>query len=159
MKTGKIISFAIIAILGVGMIYMITSDLSVQNSLKPQQNDLDSNLVKSNKTQTTTYNTESELKRTEQERSNELKRLSSGLNKREFSVSRSYLVNCAPCHGDNGQGKIAPPLIGKSKDEILKRLYDYKNGNIKNSLMSGLLSNVDNVDLQNLADEISKFKP
>ncbi|WP_367178971.1 cytochrome c, partial [uncultured Campylobacter sp.] len=37
-------------------------------------------------------------------------------------------------------------------------LKDYKAGKIKNSLMSGLLTNVSDENLDKLADEISKFK-
>ena len=84
--------------------------------------------------------------------------LQQSVKERDFEVSSSYLVSCAPCHGDDGRGKIAPPIGGKSKDQILASLKDYKAGKIKNSLMSGLLTNVSDESLDALADEISKFK-
>ena len=87
-----------------------------------------------------------------------IKILEQSVKERDFKVSRSYLVSCAPCHGDDGRGKIAPPIGGKSKDQILASLKDYKAGKIKNSLMSGLLTNVSDESLDALADEISKFK-
>ena len=87
-----------------------------------------------------------------------IKILQQSVKERDFEVSSSYLVSCAPCHGDDGRGKIAPPIGGKSKDQILASLKDYKAGKIKNSLMSGLLTNVSDESLDALADEISKFK-
>ena len=87
-----------------------------------------------------------------------IKILQQSVKERDFEVSSSYLVSCAPCHGDDGRGKIAPPIGGKSKDQILASLKDYKAGKIKNSLMSGLLTNVSDESLDKLADEISKFK-
>ena len=73
-------------------------------------------------------------------------------------VSKRYLTSCAPCHGANGKGVMAPKIAGKSKDEILARLKDYKENKVPNSLMKGLLNNVTDEDLGLLADEISKFK-
>ena len=73
-------------------------------------------------------------------------------------VSKRYLTSCAPCHGANGKGVMAPKISGKSKDEILARLKDYKENKVPNSLMKGLLNNVSDEDLGLLADEISKFK-
>ena len=73
-------------------------------------------------------------------------------------VSKRYLTSCAPCHGANGRGVMAPSIAGKSKDEILASLKNYKEGKVPNSLMKGLLTNVSDEDLGALADEISKFK-
>ena len=73
-------------------------------------------------------------------------------------VSKRYLTSCAPCHGANGKGVMAPSIAGKSKDKILTSLKNYKEGKVPNSLMKGLLTNVSDEDLGALADEISKFK-
>ena len=73
-------------------------------------------------------------------------------------VSKRYLTSCAPCHGANGKGVMAPSIAGKSKNEILASLKNYKEGKVPNSLMKGLLTNVSDEDLDSLADEISKFK-
>ena len=73
-------------------------------------------------------------------------------------VSKRYLTSCAPCHGANGKGVMAPSIAGKSKDEILASLKNYKEGKVSNSLMKGLLTNVSDEDLGALADEISQFK-
>lgn len=79
-------------------------------------------------------------------------------NQSSEGVSKRYLTSCAPCHGANGKGVMAPKISGKSKDEILARLKDYKENKVPNSLMKGLLNNVSDEDLGLLADEISKFK-
>lgn len=79
-------------------------------------------------------------------------------NQSSEGVSKRYLTSCAPCHGANGKGVMAPKISGKSKDEILARLKDYKENKVPNSLMKGLLNNVSDEDLGLLANEISKFK-
>ena len=79
-------------------------------------------------------------------------------NQTSQGVSKRYLTSCAPCHGANGKGVMAPSIAGKSKDEILASLKNYKEGKVPNSLMKGLLTNVSDEDLGALADEISKFK-
>lgn len=76
---------------------------------------------------------------------------------REFAVSNLFILKCAPCHGDNGQGIIGPKLYGKSEQEITKKLYEYKEGKVKNSMMAGLLTNSTDEELKSLANEISKF--
>lgn len=76
---------------------------------------------------------------------------------REFEVSNLYILKCAPCHGDGGKGLIGPPLYGKSESEIMKKLSEYKEGKVKNSMMAGLLTNSTEDELKTLANEISKF--
>lgn len=140
MKSGKII--AIIAVLGLlGLMFFMISQENAP--VKTQE-----------KTQEKPQNLKPQISKKEQI----LNELNSGIKEREFAVSRLYLVSCSPCHGDDGRGKIAPPIGSKSKDEILARLNDYKQGRVKNSLMNGILSNVSDENLTLLADEISKFK-
>lgn len=79
-------------------------------------------------------------------------------NSQNEGVSKLYLVSCAPCHAKNGEGIIAPSIKGKSKEELLKSLQDYKADKVPNSLMRGLLTNTSDENLELLADEISKFK-
>ncbi|WP_187648304.1 c-type cytochrome [Nitrosophilus labii] len=74
-----------------------------------------------------------------------------------FEVSPLYRRNCASCHGVNGNGAVGPKLLGKSKDEILQALKDFKSGKRKNYVMYGLLSNMKEEDLISLAEEISQF--
>ena len=74
-----------------------------------------------------------------------------------FEVSADYRRNCASCHGINGEGTIGPKLIGKSKDELLQALKDFKSGKRKNYVMYGLLQQMDEKKLESLAEEISQF--
>ena len=42
---------------------------------------------------------------------------------------RSWAAACANCHGTNGQAQQGnEPLAGGNKDEMLKKLMDFKNG-------------------------------
>ena len=75
-----------------------------------------------------------------------------------FEVSPLYRRNCASCHGVNGEGTVGPKLIGKSEDEILTALMDFKSGKRKNYVMFGLLNNMKDEDLKALAKEIGSFE-
>ena len=75
-----------------------------------------------------------------------------------FEVSPLYRRSCASCHGINGEGtSIAPKLIGKSSEYIYEQLLAFKSGKRKNYVMYGLLRNLDDEELKNLAEEIGSF--
>lgn len=73
-------------------------------------------------------------------------------------LSRLYIVKCAACHGKDGKGIIGLPITGKSYDYNYEALLKYKNGQVKNSLMKGLLENTPDDELKALAEEISIFE-
>lgn len=73
-------------------------------------------------------------------------------------LSRLYIVKCAACHGKDGKGIIGLPIIGKSYEYNYEALLKYKNGQVKNSLMKGLLENTPDNELKSLAEEISRFE-
>ncbi len=75
-----------------------------------------------------------------------------------FKTSSLYKKSCASCHGNIGEGIIGPKLIGKDKATILQALKDFKSGKRKNYVMYGLLSNLDDAKLEELASEIATFK-
>ncbi len=76
-----------------------------------------------------------------------------------LKVSNLYVVRCSSCHGKKGEGtRVAPSIMGKSQEYILKKLDDYKNDRVSNSLMKGLLNNATALQLEELAKEISNFK-
>ncbi len=75
-----------------------------------------------------------------------------------FKTSPLYKKNCASCHGNVGEGIIGPKLIGKDKDYILTALKDFKSGKRKNYVMYGLLGNLNDKQLEDLAAEIATFK-
>lgn len=80
-------------------------------------------------------------------------------------TSRLFASKCSACHGKNGEGRfdennkvIFPKIAGKKRDFILSRLSDYKENRVPNPLMKGLLANLNNEDMNDLATEISAFE-
>ena len=134
------------------MVFMLTSQPSapVKDASRPE-------LKPAQQTQPKVVNEELNLQDSEEIK--KIKQLQNSVaNQPSEGVSKRYLTSCAPCHGANGKGVMAPSIAGKSKDEILASLKNYKEGKVSNSLMKGLLTNVSDEDLGALADEISKFK-
>ena len=134
------------------MVFMLTSQPSapIKDASRPE-------LKPAQQTQQKVVNEELNLQDSEEIK--KIKQLQNSVaNQPSEGVSKRYLTSCAPCHGANGKGVMAPKISGKSKDEILARLKDYKENKVPNSLMKGLLNNVSDEDLGALADEISKFK-
>ena len=134
------------------MVFMLTSQPSapVKDASRPE-------LKPAQQTKPKVVNEELNLQDSEELK--KIKQLQNSVaNQPSEGVSKRYLTSCAPCHGANGKGVMAPKISSKSKDEILARLKDYKENKVPNSLMKGLLNNVSDEDLGLLADEISKFK-
>ena len=75
-----------------------------------------------------------------------------------FKVSPMYKQKCSSCHGVNGEGAVGPKLIGKSEEEVLQALTDFKSGKRKNYVMYGLLTKMSDEDLKALAREIGTFE-
>ena len=75
-----------------------------------------------------------------------------------FDVSPLYKRKCSSCHGVNGEGIIGPRLIGRTKEFVLNNLRDFKSGKRKNYVMFGLLNNMKDEDLVELATEIGTFE-
>jgi len=75
-----------------------------------------------------------------------------------FSVSPLYKKQCASCHGNVGEGIIGPKLRGRDKEYILANLKAFKEGTRKNYVMYGLLSRLDDAQLEELATEIGTFQ-
>ena len=134
------------------MVFMLTSQPSapIKDASRPE-------LKPAQQTKPKVVNEELNLQDSEEIK--KIKQLQNSVaNQPSDGVSKRYLTSCAPCHGANGKGVMAPKISGKSKDEILARPKDYKENKVPNSLMKGLLNNVSDEDLGALADEISKFK-
>lgn len=87
-----------------------------------------------------------------------IEELKGAVESKSEGLSAAYITRCAPCHGNDGKGILAPSIAGKSKAGILASLKDYKEGKMQNSLMKGLLTNTPDAELETLAEEISKFK-
>jgi cytochrome c553 len=75
-----------------------------------------------------------------------------------FKVSPLYKQKCSSCHGVNGKGIIGPKLIGLSAEKVHQDLIDFKSGKRKNYVMYGLLSKMDESQIQALSDEIGSFE-
>jgi len=75
-----------------------------------------------------------------------------------FATSTLYKKSCASCHGNIGQGIIGPKIIGRDKTYLLNALKDFKSGKRKNYVMYGLLGNLDDSQIEELAGEIGTFQ-
>ncbi len=75
-----------------------------------------------------------------------------------FKVSPLYKQKCSSCHGVNGEGIIGPKLVGMSSQQVLKALHDFKDGTRKNYVMYGLLSKMNDADMEALSREIGTFQ-
>jgi cytochrome c553 len=66
---------------------------------------------------------------------------------------------CAACHGPDGNTPIQadyPRLAGQHYDYLFKALRDYKSGTRKNAIMAGMVGNLSNQDMQDLAAFFAK---
>jgi len=75
-----------------------------------------------------------------------------------FKVSPLYKQKCSSCHGVNGGGIIGPKLVGMSAEKVSQALHDFKDGTRKNYVMYGLLSKMNDTDIEALSEEIGTFQ-
>lgn len=71
--------------------------------------------------------------------------------------SKNFIVKCSACHNDYANGVIGPSLLGKDSNYIFDKITAYKAGKSKNVLMEGLVSQMDDKEIRELADEIYEF--
>ena len=74
------------------------------------------------------------------------------------NLSLLYIVKCSACHGRDGNGPVGSSIAGKPYDYNLKKLMEYKNNQVENTMMADLLTRTDTKELESLAREISNFK-
>ncbi len=66
---------------------------------------------------------------------------------------------CAGCHGANGEGvKPNPALAGKSEDEIVQAMKDYKSGKRANPIMKTFATPLSDQDMANLGAYFASLK-
>lgn len=67
---------------------------------------------------------------------------------------------CAACHGADGNSPIPtnPNLAGQHAHYLYKQLTDYKSGKRKNPIMSGMVANLSDDDMRNLAAYFAQQK-
>lgn len=75
------------------------------------------------------------------------------------NLSHLYIVKCSACHGKDGNGPVGPSIAGKSYEYNIKKLQEYKENKVQNTMMEDLLTRTSNEELEQLAKEISQFKP
>ncbi len=75
-----------------------------------------------------------------------------------FKVSPLYKQKCSSCHGVNGEGIIGPKLVGKTSQQVSQALHDFKSGKRKNYVMYGLLSKMNDKEIDALSEEIGTFQ-
>lgn len=72
-------------------------------------------------------------------------------------LSKTFIVKCSACHSDYANGVIGPSLLGKSSDEIFNNIQAFKSGEKSNVLMDGLINQMEDAQIRELADEIYAF--
>jgi cytochrome c553 len=60
---------------------------------------------------------------------------------------------CEPCHGLDGISKLpdAPNIAGQSEQYLVKELHDFKSGERKNDMMSLIVPDLTDGDIEDLA--------
>ncbi|MGP1450464.1 MAG: c-type cytochrome [Wolinella sp.] len=153
MKFGQIVALTLGGVVIALMGYVAISGTSATPSEKPSLSPQPQVAIPSK-------NINEESKTNEKSQNDELKKireLEESVKNRDMETSHLYKVRCASCHGYSGEGRIAPAFDGKSEEEILLKLRDYKENRVPNSLMEGLLTNSTDEELNMLAKEIAGF--
>jgi cytochrome c553 len=74
-----------------------------------------------------------------------------------ISISKQYLVKCAPCHNRDGSGPVGAIIRGMDKDELVTALKAYKYGGKGNSFMEEFMKKISDEEINLLAEEIANF--
>jgi len=77
----------------------------------------------------------------------------------DAAAGKVKAAGCAGCHGANGQGVPPnPALAGKSADQLLQALQEYKSGKRTNAVMKALAAGLSDQDMANLAAYYASLK-
>ena len=75
------------------------------------------------------------------------------------AAGKAKAAACAACHGANGQGVPPnPALVGRSEDDMLQAMKDYKSGKRANAVMKGMTAGLSDQDMANLAAYYASMK-
>jgi cytochrome c553 len=75
------------------------------------------------------------------------------------AAGKAKAAVCAGCHGASGQGVPPnPALVGKSEDDTLQAMKDYKSGKRANAVMKGITAGLSDQDMANLAAYYASLK-
>ena len=77
----------------------------------------------------------------------------------DVQAGKAKAASCAGCHGANGEGKDPyPKLTGKTEDETVKALKEYKEGKRTNAVMKALVKPLSDQDMANLGAYYASLK-
>jgi cytochrome c553 len=74
-----------------------------------------------------------------------------------MNLSKNYIVKCSACHDDYANGVVGPSLLHKSAEDIANKIKAYKNLTQANVLMKYLVSQMDDAEINALAQEIANL--
>ena len=77
----------------------------------------------------------------------------------DVEAGKAKAAVCVACHGANGQGVPPnPALTGKTEDQIIQALNDYKSGKRNNPVMKAFATQLTDQDIANLATYYASLK-
>jgi cytochrome c553 len=77
----------------------------------------------------------------------------------DVAAGKAKAKACAGCHGANGEGvKPNPALAGKSEDELVQAMKDYKSGKRANPVMKSMVASLSDQDMANVAAYFASLK-
>ena len=77
----------------------------------------------------------------------------------DVQAGKAKAAVCVACHGANGQGVPPnPALTGKTEDQIIQALNDYKSGKRNNPVMKAFATQLTDQDIANLATYYASLK-
>ena len=72
-------------------------------------------------------------------------------------LSKEFIVKCSACHNDYANGVVGPSLLDKDASYIFNKIMKFKKDPEANVLMTGLVKQMDDAEIQKLANEIFEF--
>ena len=77
----------------------------------------------------------------------------------DVQAGKAKSAGCVGCHAANGQGVPPnPALAGKSEDQLLQAMKDYKSGKRNIAVMKALMGPLSDQDMANLAAYYASLK-
>ena len=77
----------------------------------------------------------------------------------DAQAGKAKTAACAGCHGPNGEGIGSnPPLAGKSEEQIVQALQDYKSGKRADPVMKSMASMLSDQDMSNIGAYYASLK-
>jgi len=78
----------------------------------------------------------------------------------DAEAGRAKAQVCAACHGNDGNSTdpAVPSLAGQPAQAIATQLFQFREGNRQNPLMTPMAANLSNADMNNIADYFASLK-